>query len=85
MTNNQVTLSQLIEHLQGQLEEHGDVPVYSLNHESWLVYPAEFEYFFGKWEDTPKIMDIYTNIHGNESTSDRNVDTTKPITKGLVL
>lgn len=28
MTNNQVTLSQLIKHLQGQLEEHGDVPVY---------------------------------------------------------
>jgi len=85
MTDNQVTLSQLIEHLQGQLEKHGDVGVYELEYADRLNEV--------KTSNGICVQKIYTNQFGKLDFCSPNIpsgkvygmDTTKPITKGLVL
>lgn len=83
----QVTLSQLISHLQQQLDEHGDVGVYKDVRE--LLTPINNNRL-------PEMRKIYTDDYGNvdwsflteadeDTYSIKRAATTKPITKGLVL
>lgn len=81
---NKVTLSHLIHHLKEQLEEHGNLPVYCIEGLGNII---DYKLFM------PEIFKIYTDSDGVRTIGQMdkldkdldNVDTSKPITKGLVL
>ncbi len=81
--DEQIHLKQLIEHLQKQLKEHGDLPVY-----------FEDDGLIGKETILPKPYKIYTHKYyrflreGPLDIEDEDlyeVDLTKPIVKGIII